>query len=197
MMSHSNAVPVAHMLDRPSMARIVKVSMYANISCWLLYLAIGIGGYLSFQTGTQGDFLLNYPLDSAAMLCCRVMLSLVCYLGIPLNIASAVQGMKNLWVAAVTGGREQKAKESPLTHGLLASVLLSAACWGALQLTNVASIISLVGGSLTTLQMFWLPAFIYWRLVYPTQPVFFRRLVLASFLLGGTVGFLSLLATAF
>jgi amino acid permease len=181
-MCHMSAVPVGYMLERPSVARIVKVAWYTNAGCWCLYLLIGVGGYLSFQNMVKGDFLLNYSVDNMPILCCRFMMAIVCWVGIPMNSGPAAQALQKL----LTGGMDR-----PAMHAALASVLLVAATGMAIVLRNVATVISIVGGSLTTLQMFWLPCLIYIRILYPSQPIIFRRIIVALLLVGGVTGFTS------
>lgn len=194
-MCHANAVPVVQLLERPSVARIVKVATYTNVCCWALYLLIGVGGYMSFTAAVQGDFLTNYPDGSKSILCCRVMMAVVCYVGIPMNSSACVQALKKLLTAAVRQDPEPPVEERPFLFGLLATVVLAVATTLAIHLTDVAKVISVVGGSLTTLQMFWIPAFIYWKLLYPSQPPIFRKCVMIAMVLAGTAGFSSVLAT--
>lgn len=194
-MCHANAVPVAHMLDRPSVFRIVKVATYCNSCCWALYILIGVGGYLSFQAFVQGDFLLNYPVDSTSILCCRVMMAAVCYVGVPMNSAACVQALQKMLTAAIQRNPEPHVEERPFLFAVLATAVLAASTVGAVFLKDVAKVIGIVGGSLTTLQMFWLPALIYYRLLYPTQPKFFRKVVMSSMIVAGITGFASVAAT--
>lgn len=193
-MCHANAVPVVHMLDRPSVARIVKVATYADMCCTVLYLLIGVGGYMSFQGGVQSNFLAGYP-RSASILVCRMMMAAVCFVGIPINSSNAVQALQKVITAAVRREVTPVVEDRPVFFAFLAMVLLSATTTAAVKCTNVALVISLVGGSLTTVQMFWLPAFVYWKLLYPTQPAGFRNVVMVVMISGGVAGFCSVLAT--
>jgi amino acid permease len=181
-MCHMNAVPVGHMLERPSVARIVKVAWYTNAGCWCLYLLIGVGGYLSFQKMVKGDFLMNYSVDNMPILCCRFMMAIVCWVGIPMNSGPTAESLQKLF----TGGMDR-----PALHAALATVVLVGATGMAIVLRNVATVISIVGGSLTTLQMFWLPCLIYIKILYPSQPRIFRRIIVVLLLLGGVTGFTS------
>lgn len=187
---HLNAVGVASKLERPSVGRIVNVAAYTSAFCWALYLFIGLGGYLSFQALVKGDFLQNYETSNKSMLACRVMFSLVCYVGIPVNCAPTVHAVRQVVLSAFQGNADNSA-DRPLLHAVLATVVLAAATVGAINLTNVAAVIGIVGGSLTTLQMFWMPALIYYRILYPMQPRLFRRGVMSLLLTGGVVGFAS------
>jgi len=193
-MCHTNAVPVAQMLERPSVYRIVKVACFTNLLCWVLYMLIGIGGYLSFRGAVQGDFLLNYPTTSMPIQFCRALLAVVCFVGLTLNMTPCVQAARNLSTAAASFGHDLEAKESKGMHALLATVVLATATVGGIHLLNAATVIGLLGGSLTTLQMFWMPAIVYRQLVWQTQPKTFRVLALTILLTAGVVGFASLAA---
>merc|ERR1712217_735420 len=124
-MCHSNSVPVAHMGERPSVDRIVKVAEYPMLCCWALYMLLGVGGYLSFQAACQGDFLLNYPVGRPSILLCRQMMTVVCFVGIPLNSSNAVQALRKVLAAAVYGDCELQ--ERPLLFACLATLVLAAA----------------------------------------------------------------------
>lgn len=194
-MCHMNAVPVAHLLERPSVVRIVKVATYTNACILTLYLFIGVGGYLSFQAAVQGDFLKNYPADSIPILICRLMLTVVCFVGLPMNSGPTTQALQKLITAIVRRDASPVVEHRPFVFAMAASSILAAATVGAINLTDVATLISVVGGSLTTLQMFWLPALIYWKILYPTQQdKRFRKVVLAVLLLAGCTGFASVIA---
>jgi amino acid permease len=194
-MCHTNAVPVVHMLERPSVARIVKVATYSNFCCWGLYLLIGVGGYISFHSAVQGDFLLNYPNDRVSILVCRMMMSVVCYVGIPMNSSNAAQALLKLVSAATQRDPEAQVEQRPLVFALLSTVLLVVAAVAAIFLTNVADVISVLGGSMISVQMFWIPVYIYWKLLYPSQPPGFRKCVSVAMVIAGIAGFASVFAT--
>jgi amino acid permease len=194
-MCHTNAVPVVHMLERPSVARIVKVSAYSNACLWVLYVFIGIGGYASFHSALQGDFLSNYPDKRLSILVCRMMMSVVCYVGIPMNSSNAAQALLKLVTAAIHGDPEPQVQDRPCFFALLSTTLLVVAAAGAIFLTNVADVISVLGGSMISIQMFWIPAYIYCKLLYPSQPPTFRKCVSVALVIAGITGFASVFAT--
>lgn len=194
-MCHSNAVPVAQLLERPSVNRIVKVACYSNACYLALYGLIGVGGYLSFQADVAGDFLINYPIEYWSILICRQMMTVVCFVGIPMNSFNCVQALQRLVFTVVRGEYEQEVDHRPVLYAFLATVVLALSTAAALQLTNVALVISVVGGSLTTVQMFWIPAYVYWKILYPTQPRIFRKCLLAVLVTFGVLGFTSVAVT--
>jgi len=150
---------------------------------------------MSFQDAVKGDFILNYPVQSRSMLICRMMMAVVCYVGIPMNSSQAVQALQKLLTAIVQRNPEPQMEERPFLFAFLATILLTIATIGAIHLTDVAKVISVAGGSLTTLQMFWIPAYVYWKILYASQPPVFRQCVLATMILAGLAGFASVTAT--
>lgn len=193
-MCHVNAIPVAQGLERPTVWRFVKITSQANILCWLLYSVIGIAGYLTFQSIVQGDFLLGYPASNVPILLCRCALSLTVFVGIPMNCAPCTQAIRNILTAILTGCKSQEAEPSDFRHAVVATFVLTTATLGAVFLSDVATVISLLGGSLITLQMFWIPALVYWKVLFPTQPRGFRRIILSLLIVSGLLGFSTLFA---
>jgi amino acid permease len=194
-MCHSNAVPVAQLLERPSVNRIVKVASYSNMCCWALYMLIGVGGYLSFQVDVKGNFLANYPVGRVSILICRQMMAVVCYVGIPMNSSNCVTALQRLALSAIRGDCQPQEEHRPVLFAFFATIVLALAAVAAIHLTNVALVISIVGGSLTTVQMFWIPAYVYWKILYPTQPRIFRRCLMVVLVTFGVLGFTSVIVT--
>jgi len=217
-----NAVPVAQMLERPTVARIVNVCSYAQFGDLALYIAIAVAGYMSFGADVQGDFLMNYPTDSTLMTGVRMLLTCTCMVGIPINCSPSGLAVRSIIKALMITKRVSKAKDAalansqpvdtdeitaavteevaaklaaPWIHAVAGSGVLLVAMTGALMFHDVAKLIGIVGGSLTSLQMFWVPAFVYMQILYPTQPQKFRVVVMCFLVFGGIVGFASVIAT--
>merc|ERR1712100_260371 len=112
-----------------------------------------------------------------------------------MNSSQCVQALQKLLASIVQRDAEQHVQERPLIFALLATMVLAMAAVGAIHLQDVAKVISVVGGSLTTLQMFWIPAFVYWKILYQSQPPVFRKCVLGMMMLAGCAGFSSVIAT--
>lgn len=173
--SHMNGIPCVHELANPSVARIVKASVYGNLLVWILLSVMGIAGYLSWGAATQGDFLLNYPGESLDIWACRVMLALLVYLVLPVACFPTARSGAQLFFAAV--GR-RVAEVGPVAHASSATVLILAAMCVARSVRNVASVLEFLGGQLAASLMFWFPAVVYRLLLWSTQPRVFRGFVL-------------------
>ena len=59
-----NVYSIQSELEVPTMARMSRIMKGAIAICLSVYLTIGVGGYIEFQTSTKGNILLNY--DPAA-----------------------------------------------------------------------------------------------------------------------------------
>jgi len=193
-MSHNNAVPAGNMLERPSILRIVKATVNANAISWTLFMAIGIGGYLSWGAATQGDFLLNYPQDSWAIWSCRVMLAVIVYTVIPLALSPTSRSFGQLLGKAC--GKSGPEWPTPTAHAMIATSLLCLCMGIASAVSNVATLMSILGGLFATALMFWFPALIFWHMLYPMQSYVVRAAVLGVLVFFGTCGFASVCMTA-
>eukprot|EP00418_Pyrodinium_bahamense_P098709 CAMPEP_0179031558 /NCGR_PEP_ID=MMETSP0796-20121207/11132_1 /TAXON_ID=73915 /ORGANISM="Pyrodinium bahamense, Strain pbaha01" /LENGTH=495 /DNA_ID=CAMNT_0020727753 /DNA_START=17 /DNA_END=1504 /DNA_ORIENTATION=- len=172
--NHTNAVPAANQLDTPSIARIVKATVNANLLVWILLVCLGIGGYASWAGATKGDFLLNYPKDRPEIWVCRLMLALIVYFVLPVALLPTAKSCAQLILSAGGFGRQVGRK----THAASATLLLALCTGIALRVADVASVVGLLGGLLASSLMFWFPALVFRYLVWPTQPRVFRLPVL-------------------
>jgi len=188
--NHQNAVPVARQLDNPSVARIVKTTVNANLAVWALLASMGMGGYMSWAGLTKGDFLLNYPDGRPEIWICRIMLSLVVYLVLPVSILPTAKSGAQL-ILRLCGHRT--AEISGKAHAMSATLLLCGCTTIALLVSDVAAVIGVLGGVLASSLMFWFPALVFWKLLWPTQPRFARGPALAAIVFFGVTGFSSVI----
>jgi amino acid permease len=176
-----NAVPTAHELERPTVQRIIKATVNGQCIIWLLLASLGIGGYLSWGSATKGDFLLNYPQGRPEIWTCRLMLAIIVYCVLPLATLPTAKSIAQLLLAAV-GSRRQV---SPTLHAVSATLVLALCTATALKVSDVASVIGVVGGLLASSLCFWFPAIIFRKLLWPIQPMIFRWPVLLVILFLG------------
>eukprot|EP00931_Biecheleriopsis_adriatica_P086156 TRINITY_DN60874_c0_g1_i1.p1 TRINITY_DN60874_c0_g1~~TRINITY_DN60874_c0_g1_i1.p1 ORF type:complete len:527 (-),score=65.38 TRINITY_DN60874_c0_g1_i1:61-1641(-) len=94
--SHTNAVPVAIALDQPRAVRIWQVSFLSVLIEFIVYSLIATGGYLSFRTSTQQDFIRNYATDDYLMLIVRCVYSVPIVFGVPINLSPAAASVQAL-----------------------------------------------------------------------------------------------------
>lgn len=190
--NHQNAVPTANQLDQPSVARIVKATLNANLIVLTILVSIGLGGYLSWGADTQGNFIRNYPTDNTGIWACRVMLAITVYFVIPVALSPASKSCAQLVLSATSSGNNVSVSR-PL-HIFSSTLCLGACTAIAVATDDIASVIGILGGLLATSVMFWFPAIIYWIALWPTQPPICRHVVLASIVFFGVCGFASVVA---
>lgn len=186
--NHMNAIPCVNQLATPSIARIVKSTFNGNLLVWALLASLGVGGYVSWGAATQGDFLLNYPKGKAEIWVCRVMLALIVYLVLPVALLPTAKSTAQLLLSAAGA---KTAEIGPKTHGLSATLLLLCCTGIATKVSNVASVLGVLGGLLASSLMFWFPALVFRLLLWPTQPRLFRGYVLFAIVLFGVLGWAS------
>eukprot|EP00929_Paragymnodinium_shiwhaense_P019273 TRINITY_DN13208_c0_g1_i1.p1 TRINITY_DN13208_c0_g1~~TRINITY_DN13208_c0_g1_i1.p1 ORF type:complete len:518 (-),score=70.43 TRINITY_DN13208_c0_g1_i1:565-2118(-) len=215
---HIVALPVGHNLDGPSPRRIVKVAFSACTLEFLLYVLVGTSGYLSFASETQGDFLLNYPQGSVVIWFCRLMLTVVVLVNVVLTCLPTVDCLSELLsklcdncLSLVDNLRDERkggARERSASFGsegvaplswpatvLFKTLNLGAALLVALSCTDASTVISILGGSVASMLMFWLPSIIYLNILWPMQPRIFREFVLGALWFMGSCGFASTVLT--
>jgi len=186
--NHMNAIPCVNQLGKPSISRIVKATVNGNLLVWALLSALGVGGYVSWASATKGDFLLNYPEGRPEIWFCRLMLALIVYLVLPVALLPTAKSGAQLLLAAAGASRSEV---GPNVHRFSATLLLAFCTFVAIKVSNVASVIGLLGGLLASSLMFWFPAVVYRLLLWPTQPQIFRGPVLGAIVLFGTLGWTS------
>mmetsp|Transcript_84746 Transcript_84746/g.168307 ORF Transcript_84746/g.168307 Transcript_84746/m.168307 type:complete len:496 (+) Transcript_84746:49-1536(+) len=177
-----NAVPTANELERPTVKRIIKATVNGQFLIWLLLGSLGIGGYLSWGSATKGDFLLNYPQDRPEIWTCRLMLAIIVYCVLPLATLPTAKSVAQILLSLVGSRRHV----SGTLHAVCATIVLALCTATALKVSDVASVLGVVGGLLASSLLFWFPAIIFWKLLWPMQPKMFRWPVLLLLLLLGT-----------
>eukprot|EP00397_Hematodinium_sp_SG-2012_P024199 GEMP01025195.1.p1 GENE.GEMP01025195.1~~GEMP01025195.1.p1 ORF type:complete len:478 (+),score=59.96 GEMP01025195.1:123-1556(+) len=187
-MCHMNALPVGSQLQNPTASRIVKVATRATLAELSIYFIIGIGGYVSWKELTMGDFLLNYPATGLPLLLCRSMLSMVAFIGIVMNI--------NPTVGAIEGCVFRTARVPTAIHIAIVTVVLCITTTLGACLKDVATLIGIMGGSFATILMFLIPAVVYWRILWRTQPRSVRQMVIGYLAVMTVLGFSSAIANA-
>eukprot|EP00928_Gymnodinium_smaydae_P097335 TRINITY_DN879_c0_g1_i1.p1 TRINITY_DN879_c0_g1~~TRINITY_DN879_c0_g1_i1.p1 ORF type:complete len:566 (-),score=59.65 TRINITY_DN879_c0_g1_i1:240-1937(-) len=204
-MNQANAVPVGNSLDKPSIARIVKVSVNATLSIWCLLAPLGIAGYLSWGPATMGDFIMNYPQNSKEIWLCRACLSLTVYLVLPVALLPTSKSLAQLVVLAfrnesadATRARSVSVDNNVVGHWLhkiCATLLLTCCTVVASQVSNVAMVVGILGGLFASALMFLFPAIIFYILLWPNMPRLFRWPVLIVTFTFGMAGWASVLSS--
>eukprot|EP00931_Biecheleriopsis_adriatica_P062940 TRINITY_DN38039_c0_g1_i1.p1 TRINITY_DN38039_c0_g1~~TRINITY_DN38039_c0_g1_i1.p1 ORF type:complete len:533 (-),score=44.25 TRINITY_DN38039_c0_g1_i1:68-1435(-) len=191
-MNQQNAIPAGNELQRPSIARIVKATVNASIMNWVLYVTVGVAGYMSWGALTNSDFIINYPTGDFKIWLCRIGLSLIMYLVLPVALLPASKSFAQL-VLLASGA--QTYNVSRLLHGLSATVLLGCCTTVAVAVSDVGTVIGILGGLFATSLMFWFPAVILYRFLWPLMPRLFRVPILLALTGLGMAGWASVFLT--
>jgi sodium-coupled neutral amino acid transporter 11 len=190
--NHQNAIPTANELDQPSVARIVKGTVNANIITFGVFATMGIGGYLSWGSETEGNFINLYPADNSSIWLCRVMLAIIVYFVMPVSLLPASKSCAQLVLSAVAGEDRSVSR----TWHMIGSTLCLGACTAiAITTDDVAFVMGVLGGLLATSVMFTFPAIIYWIALWPTQPPYIRHIVLIALVGFALLGYGSVVNT--
>jgi len=196
--NQQNAVPSGNQMDSPSVARIVKATVNANLIIFGLLAALGVGGYLTWGQATKGDFILNYHEGIAGIWACRVMLAVTVYFVLPVALNPATNSFLQIVRLICPGwgrceGRGTIAAQA--LYAAAATLLLGACVTIAMITNNVAAVLGILGGLLASSVMFWFPALVFWWMLWPAQPRLFRAPVLVSLVFFGVVGYSSVVVS--
>jgi len=114
---HINVIPVGAALQRPTKARIGKVSSRTNLLQAVFYLLIGITGYFSFLAKTPQDILHAYPKSHVGVIIARGLLTCALLVSIIMNAhpsyRSGLQILDYLRGAGLESTRRSWAPMSP------------------------------------------------------------------------------------
>jgi len=184
--------------------RMQNIVVFAVAVCSLLNLWIALSGYLLWRGDTLQDFVLNYTDDKGSQGCpawlpvsvraSQALLTLGTLCSIPINVVPTRLCLAGLGARLLgRGGSAARAAELPC-QSLPGRCLLTAGLCGllaALAATThaVATIIGFLGGTLSTVLMFVLPAMLYWGSSLDEGRPLVRAATLAAFLFGAAVGF--------
>jgi amino acid permease len=185
--NHQNAIPAVTSMEKPSILRIVKATLHGNLMVLVLYACLGTGGYVSFAGATKGDFLLNYPEGRPEIWACRLMLALIVYLVLPVAAMPTAKSAAQFILSVL--GRDTTV--GPKTHKVSATVLMLFCATIASLVSDVSSVIGVLGGILASSLMFWFPAVVFKSLLWPTQPHYIRWFVMFCIVFLGVCGWAS------
>lgn len=195
---HSNVVPIAGRLVRPTRARIVKLSSWVALMQIFFYLLIGVAGYLSFLDKTPQDVLQGYDLQDPFVVTARAVLTPSLIVVIGMNLQPAMRSGLRLIDACRGASTETWApvsptasppgtppnsprrspqlsvRQAPDTEHKGPVVVLSLVCLAtqaciAIAVPNAADIIGIVGATVGTTMMLLIPAYLM-RAVLPNTP---------------------------
>ncbi|CAK0892203.1 unnamed protein product [Prorocentrum cordatum] len=182
---HINVVPVSQELTRPGEKRIDKITMRVVVVQLVLYIMLSWGGYVSFGRNTPDNIITAYDRSDPMITLSRLMLSITIAAAIPTSLNPTVRSLLNLCELcapslreADPGGPGPQPKLEPLLSEArlvppearrprprlreflrkafaVCSCLLQ--CWVAVKVRNVASVIQVLGATVSTLMMMVIP----------------------------------------
>ena len=86
--NHVNIFAIRRELRNPTLARTDQVIGGTNAIVFVLFLLVGMFGYLQFREKTDGNILNNYPISDIAMQTGALAITLTVVLNIPLRLLS-------------------------------------------------------------------------------------------------------------
>lgn len=174
--SHTNAVPVATMMEQPRAVRIWQVSLVSVSIEFVFYVLIAIGGYLSFREATEQDFIRNYPAGDLLILIVRCVYSVPVVLGVPINLSPAAASLQALARPFVSSDESHSCdshdspkwnqdRRSKTLHLAIVVLVLGLCSLLAICSAAFADVVGLFGGFFGTLICFVWPQKIYLRMM--------------------------------
>jgi len=183
---HINVVPVAQELENPQPRRVLKITSRVAGVQLVLYILLAFAGYLSFGMKTPANIITAYGDNDPLIILCRVLLSITMWAAIPTSVNPTVRSLLNLCEVcfpslqeSAEGPDEPQGKLQPLLSGALVKppeakkplppafreglrVVFAissclAQCWVAIKVSNVATVIGILGATVSTLMMMVIP----------------------------------------
>jgi sodium-coupled neutral amino acid transporter 11 len=153
---HHSAFLIHGSLENPTPARFGKVLRYSIGTATFLSLLMGMVGYLSFLSRTDGDLLQNFPADDIPVNVARVLLSLTMVFTYPMEFFVCRAVLQSVMFG---GKRLSNGQHFGLTIPLFTTTLVLG-----LFITDLGIVLELTGGLCASFLGFILPAGIFLRL---------------------------------
>lgn len=181
--------------------RMRNIVGFAVITGVLVNINCALPGYLLWRGSTQQDFILNYNEKACpagimwVIRAIEVLLALITGCGIPINLVPSRQGLVRL-VRRCMPVHAPDPFESIVPRLLLTVSICTALSYIAVAAGGaVNDIINLLGGTLSTLLMFVLPALFYWNSGLDADRPKLKALNFLAFMVGASAGFGSIILT--
>ncbi|EDQ89351.1 uncharacterized protein MONBRDRAFT_37064 [Monosiga brevicollis MX1] len=169
-------------LHNPTRRRVRNVTTAALTVCMLIYIIVGVFGYLTFFEETQGNVLLNYEVDDKFVMVGRLGVALVVLCSFPLM-------MHPCGDIAVEMLLPQRRFDTWPRVGVIITII-GVAYAIAMTVTDVSLVIGLAGSTGSTCISFILPPLFILKL-YPAPLLSIRKVVALVMMIMG-VAFLSI-----
>eukprot|EP01029_Cantina_marsupialis_P011780 TRINITY_DN2622_c0_g1_i1.p1 TRINITY_DN2622_c0_g1~~TRINITY_DN2622_c0_g1_i1.p1 ORF type:complete len:436 (+),score=125.36 TRINITY_DN2622_c0_g1_i1:1908-3215(+) len=160
--SHPQATEVFHELTTPSLGRMRKVIIGAQVLAGILYCFMGAFGVLSFPTAKDisGDILSQFDSDDITTTIARIAMSLEVICSFPLLMMPARSTLYH-FIQVVFGMNIETSKPRLSLHIGLTLLLGAVAYVLAMKAQSLESILGLAGGTCGSMIVFVFPAVLY------------------------------------
>jgi len=180
--------------------RMQNIITFAVVTGMLINLLIALPGYLLWRGSTQQDYILNFNEKACptgvvyVIRAIEVLLAGITTCGIPINLVPSRQGLVRLI-------RRCMPAHPDLFEGAVPRLLMTVSICTVLSGIAIAAggavndIINILGGTLSTLLMFVLPALFYWNSGLDEDKPVVRSMSFLAFMVGALAGFGSMILT--
>ena len=156
---HQNAISISNELARPTPARALAATTVAIAAALLMYLVVGVGGYLTYGDAVSSDILKSYPEAAVLPMVGRIAISFVVTTCYPMQIHPGRGSLLSLLGASLP--RAWIAKMGGL-HGrslyvLSTSFLVAASIGVALAVNSLGLVLTIIGALCSVSIQFILP----------------------------------------
>jgi sodium-coupled neutral amino acid transporter 11 len=153
---HHNSLLIYGSLKRPTIDRFALVTHYSTAISMAACLLLGIAGFLSFGSKTQGNVLNNFPADNIAVNIARLCFGLNMLTTLPLECFVAREVMLLYWWPSEPFNLRR--------HIMLTSGLVAAALSFSLVTCDLGAVFELIGATSAAALAYVLPTLCYVKL---------------------------------
>ena len=146
---HLSIVPIYKAIKDPTPKLAAGVSAVGLINCTVLYILVGLFGYLTFLCLTQSDILLNYDDSNIAVIICRGGMGLVSCFAYPILNFVARLAINDfiLWIAPIFSIKikNEKIEDANLRFYSITFIVTILAVLLAIFVPTINAVVSLLG----------------------------------------------------
>eukprot|EP00038_Savillea_parva_P029219 m.69584 g.69584 ORF g.69584 m.69584 type:complete len:517 (+) comp8595_c0_seq2:222-1772(+) len=175
-----NVFQLCSELSNPTIQRINRVIGISVTSSWVVYMTVAMAGFATYGDMVQSDVLINYP-RSGFVSAVRVAVCLLVVFSYPLQSHPARRSLLTL-LTSIRYGKDAKILPSNFEFYAVTAVFLVASLIVALSVTNLGTVLELVGATGSTTVSYILPGMVYWRLHPFPHPM--RRVAVVQTVVG-------------
>ena len=156
---HQNAISITNEFVRPTPRRIVGATAAGIVLGLVLYLLVGIGGYLTYGDQVESDILKSFPEGSTLPVIARLAVAFVVTTCYPMQINPGRNSLVSIITTFCPPGLVQRlggAQGTPL-HILATSLLVAGSIGVALVVSSLGKMLSVIGAICSTSVTFIVP----------------------------------------